>query len=75
MDCCEQSHNDELICYCFNITKDAFLHALSENKGKTLMDFVIYQTKNNYCNCEQLNPSKSCCLKDFKRLIKVSENN
>jgi len=54
MDCCEQNHNDELICYCFNITKDAFLHALGENKGKTLMDFVIYQTKNNYCNCEQL---------------------
>ena len=24
----------------------------------------------NLCNCEELNPSKQCCLKEFKKLEK-----
>jgi hypothetical protein len=39
-------------------------------KSDTLKDFVIFQTKHNYCNCKNLNPSKQCCLKAFKALDK-----
>jgi len=62
MECCNKNNDDKLICYCFNITENSFLQALGTNNGDTLMDFIIYQTKNNYCNCEKLNPSKNCCL-------------
>jgi hypothetical protein len=75
MGCCNQDNNEKLICYCFNITENAFLQALKDNNGGTLMDFVIFQTKNDYCNCEQLNPSKTCCLKDFKKLTRPTSDN
>lgn len=68
MGCCNNKTNKKLLCYCFNITENAYINALKKGKGGVLMDFVIFQTKNNYCNCENLNPSKQCCLKDFKQL-------
>ena len=68
MGCCSSNKNQELLCYCFNITKESFINALNEGASKAIKDFVVYQTKNNLCNCEVLNPSKQCCLKDFKKL-------
>ncbi len=70
MGCCNTKINEKLLCYCFNISENAFIEALKMDKGKVLKDFVIFQTKHNYCNCTELNPSKQCCLKDFKLLEK-----
>lgn len=50
---------DDLLCYCFGITKKM---ALADKTTKT---FVIEQTKNALCACETSNPSGCCCLKDF----------
>ncbi|SHN93235.1 hypothetical protein BHECKSOX_2340 [Bathymodiolus heckerae thiotrophic gill symbiont] len=48
--------------------KNAYIEALKSGKGVVLKDFVVFQTKNNYCNCESLNPFKQYCLKEFKKL-------
>jgi len=68
MGCCKTETNKKLLCYCFNITENSYLEALKAGKGNVLKDFVVLQTKHNYCNCENLNPSKQCCLKTFKRI-------
>jgi len=68
MSCCNTKTNEKPLCYCFNISENAYLKALKSGKGKVLKDFVVFQTKHNYCNCENLNPSKQCCLKTFKAL-------
>jgi hypothetical protein len=68
MDCCNSKSNEKLLCYCFNISENAYIKAIKAGKGALLKDFVVFQTKHNYCNCENLNPSKQCCLKSFKAL-------
>jgi hypothetical protein len=68
MGCCHAKINEKLLCYCFNISENAYLKAIELNQNKILKDFVVFQTKYNYCNCEHLNPSKKCCLKQFKIL-------
>lgn len=70
MGCCNTKTNVKTLCYCFNISEDSYLKSLEMDKSATLKDFVIFQTKHNYCNCENLNPSKQCCLKAFKVLDK-----
>ncbi|BAS67925.1 MAG: hypothetical protein DSY43_06605 [Gammaproteobacteria bacterium] len=68
MSCCNTKINEKILCYCFNISENAYLEALEAGKGAVLKDFVVFQTKYNYCNCENLNPAKHCCLKDFKTI-------
>jgi hypothetical protein len=67
MGCCHQK-NEKILCHCFNISESAYTKALMQNQGNILSDFVVFQTKHNYCNCAELNPKKTCCLKDFKAL-------
>lgn len=67
MRCCHPKTDEKLLCYCFNISESAYIEALKTDKGAVLKEFVIFQTKHNYCNCENLNPSKRCCLKDFRK--------
>lgn len=53
--------NDELLCYCFGITRGDFI-ANPANR-----DFVMAQTKARLCSCDTSNPSGRCCLKDFAK--------
>ena len=75
MGCCNTKIDEKLLCYCFNITENAYLKALKLEQGSVLKDFVVFQTKHNYCNCENLNPSKQCCLKALKILEKKALSN
>ena len=68
--CCPDKKDNALLCYCFNISKQAYLEALDINQDTTITNFIIFQTKHHYCHCAMLNPSGQCCLKDFKRLKK-----
>ena len=70
MGCCNTKIKVKTLCYCFNISEDAYLKSLEMSESDTLKDFIIFQTKHNYCNCKNLNPSKQCCLKAFKALDK-----
>jgi len=72
MGCCNTKTDEKPLCYCFNISENAYIEALKARKGGVLKDFVVFQTKHNYCNCENLNPSKQCCLKEFKK-IEISQ--
>ena len=73
MGCCNTKTNEKLLCYCFNISDNAYIEALKLGKSSTLKAFVVFQTKHNYCNCKNLNPSKQCCLKDFRYLEKIHQ--
>ena len=75
MACCNTKIDEKPLCYCFNISENAYIEALNAGKGDVLKGFVIFQTKHNYCNCKALNPSKQCCLKDFKLLQKMQIKN
>lgn len=75
MDCCNTKMNEQLLCYCFNISKGAYIKALNTGKGNVLKDFVVFQTKHNYCNCKNLNPAKQCCLNFFNTLEKQQQEN
>ncbi len=55
----EPQNDNAMACYCFDIT---LAEAKSDSK---LKQYVINQTKNNFCSCESQNPSGKCCLKDF----------
>ncbi|SFV61697.1 hypothetical protein MNB_SUP05-5-679 [hydrothermal vent metagenome] len=68
MGCCDNKDNEKLLCYCFNISENAYKKSLEVGQGEILENFVIFQTKHNYCNCEKLNPNKKCCLKEFKKI-------
>ncbi len=74
MGCCNNQTQEKLLCYCFNITENAYKNALKQGKNAVLKDFVVYQTKTKQCNCENLNPSQQCCLKDFKKLENLEKN-
>ncbi len=69
-DCCSSQEEKPLLCYCFNISKESYQESLYFNKDKAITDFIIFQTKYNYCQCDKLNPNQQCCLKDFKQVKK-----
>lgn len=56
--------DDRAICYCFDV-KAADLRS-AEGRALTRA-FVIDQTRQATCDCEVLNPSGRCCLKDFPK--------
>lgn len=58
------------LCYCFDISKTAYLSALENQCGAMIKNFIIKQTKAGSCACASRNPSGQCCLADFKRLEK-----
>lgn len=59
----EKSEN-ELICYCFGVTKKEAKNNSEVNK------FVLAETKKKQCACQIRNPSGKCCLSDFPKLQK-----
>jgi hypothetical protein len=50
------------LCYCFDIRFSDLSDAAA---AKQCREFVINQTRNKVCACEQRNPSGRCCLRDF----------
>lgn len=73
MSCCNNTPQ-KLLCHCFNISESAYQQSLEIGENTKITDFIIWQTKHNYCNCENLNPDKICCLKAFKQYKKQFEN-
>lgn len=58
------------LCYCFDISKKQYQHALDTGTASEIKNFVIAQTKSHLCACDIRNPSGQCCLADFKRMEK-----
>jgi hypothetical protein len=46
--------------------KPCLIKSLEMSESDTLKDFIIFQTKHNYCNCKNLNPSKQCWFCSMK---------
>jgi len=63
------------LCYCFDISKKQYQHALDNGPAIKIKEFVIAQTKAHQCSCETRNPSGQCCLADFKKMEKTTNEN
>jgi hypothetical protein len=57
----KESSNDELLCYCFGVTRGDFLG------NPAIKDFVVAQTVARLCSCDTSNPSGRCCIRDFPK--------
>jgi hypothetical protein len=57
----KEMSGDELLCYCFGVTKQDF------QSNPATRDFVVAQTKAGQCSCDTSNPTGRCCLKDFPK--------
>ncbi|MDO9512944.1 MAG: (2Fe-2S)-binding protein [Bacteroidales bacterium] len=59
---------DKTICYCRNVSENTVLKAISDG-AKTLKDIQEMTTACTGNQCEELNPSGSCCSGDIKKLL------
>lgn len=60
----KSSSVERTLCYCFDIR---FSDLTDPATARQCRDFVIQQTRNKVCACEQRNPSGRCCLRDFPK--------
>lgn len=59
----------EIICYCFNWTKERIIKELISNEKVDLISKIKKKRKKLGCNCERENPSGKCCLNNIKQTI------
>jgi len=64
----QQSVQNNMLCYCFDISSASYLAALHKHEADQIKNFVIQRTKSAECACEIRNPSGKCCLANFKQL-------
>jgi len=57
--------NDEILCYCYDITYGKVLGEIKELGYSTSRVYVKEKTRAGDCSCKIKNPSGKCCLKDF----------
>lgn len=57
--------NEEILCYCYNITYGKVLGEIEALGYSTSRAYVKEQTQAGDCACKTKNPSGKCCLKDF----------
>ena len=61
--------NNELICYCDNVTKGQIIAAM-EAGAKTLRDIKEMTGACCSCKCAEMNPSGKCCAQDIAKVMK-----
>jgi NAD(P)H-nitrite reductase large subunit len=63
----------DLICYCIEIDKRTIVESVQQ--GNITLKSIKNDTKACTGNeCKEKNPSKVCCSKDIKELIKIYSN-
>ena len=66
----QQAIQNDMLCYCFDISSACYRSALQTHTADAIKNFVIQRTKLAECACEIRNPSGQCCLAKFKQLEK-----
>lgn len=66
--------NDQLICYCDNVTKGQIIEAMDQG-AKTLADIKRMTGACCSCKCAELNPSGKCCAQDIAMVMHDYINN
>lgn len=59
---------DEVVCYCSNITKRQILEAVKHGAG-TLQDVQRMTTACTAGNCQEKSPKKRCCSADIIKIL------
>jgi NAD(P)H-nitrite reductase large subunit len=69
----ENLEDIDLICYCIEINKKTIVESIK--RGNTTLKSIKNDTKACTGNeCKDKNPSKVCCSKDIKELIRIYSN-
>ncbi|MDQ6952889.1 MAG: hypothetical protein Q9M15_05110 [Mariprofundaceae bacterium] len=68
-----QEHQEDMLCYCFGVSKKQFQQALKDGKAESIKDFILESTKKSLCTCEVRNPSGRCCWGEFLKMEEVYE--
>jgi hypothetical protein len=63
------SITDDLVCYCFQISREDIEQDVRESGGQAVPQFIRSEIRAGHCDCETLNPTGKCCLGDVERLI------
>jgi len=60
------------VCYCFGRTAFSLAEDLAANCGVSTADHAVKDAvAAGECRCEQLNPSRKCCLVDMRRTLQT----
>jgi len=68
-----EEYEEDMLCYCFGVSKKQFQQALKEEKAEGIKDFILKNTKESLCACEVRNPSGRCCWGGFLKMEEVYE--
>ena len=60
--------NDEIICWCSNVTRGDILKAMDEG-ARTIDDIKKMTGACTVCNCKEMNPKHICCKGDIRRVM------
>ena len=60
--------NNEIVCYCSNVTKGQILEAL-KNGASTLDDIRKLTGACTVAKCKELSPTKKCCAPEIIKII------
>lgn len=66
-----QTPSQAMLCYCFDISVQAYQTALQQQSADGIKDFILEQTKEGLCACEVKNPSARCCWAKLQELDKL----
>jgi len=66
-----QPPNKDMLCYCFDISVQAYQDALGNQTAASINDFILEQTKDALCACEVKNPSARCCWGNLQKMEKA----
>lgn len=61
--------NDEIICYCSNVTKAQIIDAI-RNGAKTLQDIQEMTSACTVGKCKEMSPKKRCCSPEIIAILK-----
>jgi len=58
------------VCYCFEWSKEKITKEIEENGSSSALEDIKQKMDTIGCQCEILNPSGGCCLRDVSKAIK-----
>jgi bacterioferritin-associated ferredoxin len=61
---------DEIICYCSNISKQKILGAIQQGGAKTLQDIRDVTSACTLGRCKEFSPTKKCCSTDIVKILR-----
>ena len=65
----DPNQKDNLICYCFEYTKDEIEQDFTKNGRSLIMEKIAAEKKAGGCDCATKNPKGRWCLSDVRQVV------